>query len=73
MATLTGIAFLSHQAGSFLGAWGGGMIFAKLGNYDRAWQAAVIIGLIAGCFQMLMNVKPPVRREAVPSVVPSAA
>ncbi len=73
MATLTGIAFLSHQAGSFMGAWGGGVIFSHLGNYDRAWQAAVVIGLIAGCFQMLMNVKPPVRRDAAPQVVPSAA
>lgn len=73
MATLTGIAFLSHQAGSFMGAWGGGVIFAHLGNYDRAWQAAVVIGLIAGCFQMLMNVKPPVLRDAVPRVMPNAA
>jgi predicted MFS family arabinose efflux permease len=73
MATLTGIAFLSHQAGSFLGAWGGGVIFARLGTYDRAWQFAVVIGLIAGCFQMLMNVKPPVRRDAIPDVMPSAA
>ncbi len=32
MATLTGIAFLSHQAGSFLGAWGGGMIYDRLGR-----------------------------------------
>jgi predicted MFS family arabinose efflux permease len=63
MATLTGIAFLSHQAGSFLGAWGGGMIYDRLGSYDRAWQAAVLIGLIAGAFQMLMNVRPPVSRE----------
>jgi predicted MFS family arabinose efflux permease len=62
MATLTGIAFLSHQAGSFLGAWGGGMIYDRLGSYDRAWQAAVLIGLIAGAFQMLMNVRPPVSR-----------
>jgi predicted MFS family arabinose efflux permease len=73
MATLTGIAFLSHQAGSFLGAWGGGVIYARLGSYDRAWQAAVVIGLIAGCFQMLMNVRPPVRRDAIPGAVPSAA
>jgi predicted MFS family arabinose efflux permease len=64
MATLTGIAFLSHQAGSFLGAWGGGMIYDKLGSYDRAWQAAVLIGLIAGACQMLMNVKPPVPKDA---------
>ncbi len=73
MATLTGIAFLSHQAGSFLGAWGGGMIFDRLGNYDRAWQAAVLIGLIAGAFQMLMNVRPPVRRNATTPAMPSAA
>ena len=59
MATLTGIAFLSHQAGSFLGAWGGGLVYDHLGSYDVAWRAAVIIGLVAGAFQMLMNVRPP--------------
>ncbi len=72
MATLTGIAFFSHQVGSFIGAWGGGMIYDRLGNYDRAWQAAVLIGLIAGTAQMLMNVRPPQRR-AVDGVVASAA
>jgi predicted MFS family arabinose efflux permease len=72
MATLTGIAFLSHQAGSFIGAWGGGMIFDRLGNYDRAWQAAVLIGLIAGAAQMLMNVRPPQRREAIDGTVANA-
>jgi predicted MFS family arabinose efflux permease len=73
MATLTGIAFLSHQAGSFIGAWGGGVIYARLGSYDRAWQAAVAVGLIAGCFQMLMNVRPPVRRDALDAAMPSVA
>ncbi len=69
MATLTGIAFFSHQVGSFIGAWGGGMIYDHLGTYDRAWQAAVLIGLIAGTAQMLMNVRPPRQREelAVPA------
>ncbi|MGP9810211.1 MFS transporter [Rhodopseudomonas sp. NSM] len=71
MATLTGIAFLSHQVGSFIGAWGGGVIYDHLGNYDRAWQAAVLIGLIAGTAQMLMNVRPPQRREGL--AVPAAA
>ncbi len=73
MATLTGIAFLSHQAGSFLGAWGGGMIYDRLGSYDRAWQAAVLIGLIAGFFQMLMNVRPPVPRTTSAGSVAVAA
>ena len=44
MATLLGIAFITHQVGSFLGAWGGGMIFTVLGSYDRAWQFGVAIG-----------------------------
>jgi MFS family permease len=73
MATLTGIAFLSHQAGSFMGAWGGGLIYDRLGSYDAAWKSAVLIGLIAGAFQMLMNVRPPQRREAIDSALPSAA
>ena len=66
MATLSGITFLTHQTGSFLGAWGGGVIYDALGSYDAAWKAAVLIGLIAGVFQMMMNVKPPVRKEGVP-------
>jgi predicted MFS family arabinose efflux permease len=73
MATLTGIAFLSHQAGSFLGAWGGGVVYDQLGSYDVAWRASVVIGLIAGAFQMLMNVRPPQTREPIGGALPSAA
>jgi len=58
MATLAGVAFMSHQVGSFLGAWGGGYIFNHLGNYDLAWQLAVVIGVAAGIFQMTMNTQP---------------
>ena len=61
LSTLTGIAFLSHQVGSFLGAWGGGAIFDALGSYDRALQFGIIIGLIAGCAQLLMDDRPTQR------------
>jgi MFS family permease len=66
MATLSGIAFASHQVGSFLGAWGGGLIYDAFGSYDHAWQLGVIIGLIAGCAQMLTSDQParPMLREA---------
>ena len=64
MATLSGIAFFSHQVGSFFGAWGGGLIYSTLGNYDRAWQGAVAIGILAGLFQMTMNVRPSARIAA---------
>ena len=64
MATLSGIAFFSHQVGSFVGAWGGGLIYSLLGSYDLAWKGAVTIGLLAGVFQMTMNVRPTPRMLA---------
>jgi predicted MFS family arabinose efflux permease len=61
MATLSGIAFFSHQVGSFVGAWGGGLIYSMLGSYDAAWQWAVAIGILAGIAQMMMNTRPTAR------------
>ncbi|HEY1430103.1 MAG TPA: hypothetical protein VGF39_00485 [Stellaceae bacterium] len=52
MATLLGIAFVMHQVGSSLGAWGGGLIFDTPGSYDRAWQIGVLIGFGAGVLQI---------------------
>ena len=65
MATLSGIAFFSHQVGSFLGAWGAGLLYGHYQNYDLAWQLAVAIGVAAGLFQMTMNVRPSSRMLAV--------
>ena len=62
MATLLGISFVVHQAGSFLGAWGGGLILDVLGSYDRAWQTGVLIGAIAGVVQIAFG-GPPRRHE----------
>jgi MFS family permease len=53
MATLLGIAFVMHQVGSSLGAWGGGLIFDITGSYDRAWQVGVLIGFTAGVVQIV--------------------
>ena len=61
MATLAGIAFFSHQLGSFVGAYGGGLIYGALGSYEWAWKGAVAIGIAAGLFQMTMNVRPSAR------------
>jgi MFS family permease len=53
MATLLGIAFVMHQVGSSLGAWGGGAIFDRFGSYDLAWHIGVLIGFGAGVIQIL--------------------
>jgi predicted MFS family arabinose efflux permease len=58
MATLSGLAFFNHQIGSFLGAWGGGLILDAFGSYDVAWRFGVAIGLVAGVAQMLTDDRP---------------
>jgi predicted MFS family arabinose efflux permease len=63
MATIVGIAFFSHQIGSFVGALGGGLVYSAMGSYDLAWKSAVGIGLLAGAFQMTMNMRPTRRVE----------
>ncbi len=74
MATLLGIAFVMHQVGSSLGAWGGGLIFDTLGSYDRAWQLGVLVGFAAGVVQIVAG-GPTRDREKRPGemrLVPSA-
>ena len=53
MATLLGIAFVMHQAGSSLGALGGSLIFDPTGSYDGAWKIGVLIGFTAGVVQIV--------------------
>lgn len=55
---LQGVTFFSHQIGSFLGAFGGGWIFDRLGAYDLALQLGVSIGLFAGVVQVLVSLRP---------------
>ena len=64
--TLYGVVFLSHQVGSFLGAWMGGVVYARTGSYDAAWAALVAVGLTAFTLQWLMDDRPPaeIRRGA---------
>ena len=52
-AMIQGVAFMSHQIGSFLGAFGGGILFDSLGSYDLAWRLVVGMGLTAGIIQLL--------------------
>jgi predicted MFS family arabinose efflux permease len=60
-AMISGIAFMSHQVGSFLGAFGGGVLFDRFGNYDIAWRFAVGMGLTAGVIQIACAVSRPPR------------
>jgi len=47
LSMLYGVAFLSHQVGSFLGAWFGGFIYDRLANYDVMWWMTILTGILA--------------------------
>jgi len=66
--TLYGVVFLSHQLGSFFGAWMGGLVFAQWGNYNAGWGALIAIGLIAFTLQWMMDENPPTES---PRLVPA--
>jgi predicted MFS family arabinose efflux permease len=51
-AMIQGLAFMSHQLGSFMGAYGGGLIYDALGSYDMAWRVGMALGLTAGIIQV---------------------
>ena len=63
MATLVGIAFLSHQIGSFLGIWLGGVVYDLMGNYDAIFWGGIIMGFIATALHYPIN-DTPLKREA---------
>jgi len=69
--TLYGVVFFSHQVGSFLGAWMGGLVFTYSGNYDFAWGALIVIGVIAFTLQWLMDESPPRQRAGSPAAMPA--
>jgi MFS family permease len=47
VSTLFGFVFLSHQVGSFLGVWLGGIVFEATRSYDAVWFGAMGLGLLA--------------------------
>jgi len=44
---LFGVVFFSHQIGSFLGAWLGGIVYDATLSYDIMWMSTVAAGVFA--------------------------
>jgi len=66
VATLFGITTLVHQAGSFLGAWLGGVELESTGGYTYVWWLDVALALAAAVAHL------PIR-EAPRGLTPAAA
>ncbi|MEE8332582.1 MAG: MFS transporter [Alphaproteobacteria bacterium] len=61
MATLVAIAFMSHQLGSFLGVWLGGLSYDFFGSYDPIWTFAIAAGFVAALIHLPIPDKPLAR------------
>ena len=64
MSMLSGFVFLSHQVGSFLGAWLGGRLYDMTGSYTLMWWIAVVLGVAAALINLRVDERPIVRTPA---------
>ncbi len=60
---LGGIVFFSHQLGSFLGVWMGGVLYGSTGSYDVVWWLGVVLGILAAIVHWSIP-EEPVQRAA---------
>jgi len=59
LGVLYGIVFLSHQVGSFFGAFLGGLFHDLYGSYDYAWYLAIALSVFAAIIHL------PIKEQAV--------
>lgn len=64
LSTLYGIVFLSHQVGSFFGAWAAGWFYDRTGSYDAAWTASIALALFAALVHLPIRDRPVARLQA---------
>ena len=62
IALLYGIVFFSHQVGSFLGAYLGGIFYELYGSFDLAWYISIALSIFAGLIHL------PIKEKAIERV-----
>ncbi|MEN9886386.1 MAG: hypothetical protein RL758_964 [Pseudomonadota bacterium] len=65
MSMLGGFVFFSHQIGSFMGVWLGGLLYDKTGSYDIVWYISIALGVFAGLVNLPVSEKAIARPKAV--------
>ena len=59
LGLLYGLVFLSHQLGSFFGAYLGGLFYDIHGSFDYAWYLAIALSVFAGLIHL------PIKEQAI--------
>ena len=63
LSMLGGFVFFSHQIGSFLGVWLGGVLYDRTGSYDIVWYITIALGIFAGLINLPVR-EAPIQRAA---------
>ncbi len=58
MSMLGGFVFFSHQIGSFMGVWLGGVLYDRTGSYDIVWIISIALGVFAGLINLPVRETP---------------
>lgn len=66
LSMLSGFVFFSHQIGSFLGVWLGGVLYDRTGSYDIVWYITIALGIFAGLINMPVR-EAPIQRPTLGS------
>ena len=61
LSMLSGFVFFSHQIGSFLGVWLGGVLYDRTGSYDVVWYITIALGVFAGLINLPVREAPIAR------------
>jgi len=63
MGTLYGFVFLSHQLGSFVGVWLGGLFYDIYGNYNIVWWVGIGVGAFSAIIHLPIKEIPLKKRQ----------
>lgn len=58
MGMLYGLAFFSHQLGSFSGVWLGGYVYDHTGSYALVWYLGILLGLGSAALHLPIRERP---------------
>ncbi|MBL0353377.1 MAG: hypothetical protein IPP03_12240 [Dechloromonas sp.] len=66
LATLFGLTLLSHQIGGFLGAYVGGLVISRFGDFGWMWYADMALAAAAAIINLPIR-EAPVARALAPA------
>ena len=64
LSMLGGFVFFSHQIGSFMGVWLGGLLYDQTGSYTIVWLISIALGVFAALVNLPVREAPITRGPA---------